>query len=250
MDDSAATGGSQFPTTHWTVVLRAVAPGTEEFKSAFGVFWDRYYGPLRALLRAEGHSTDATEELLQGFLTGVVSGTLRGADPNEGRFRNYLCRSLNNYVASVKKRKGALKRGGDVQHVPLESDRDPEEGRFVAEPVTNEDPAHIFEREWALRVLELTLERLEESYRSRGDLETFKALSGHIAHDRSDESYAVVAQRLGRPEERVRVQATRLRDRFREELYKVVAETVESEDEIEPEIDFLFAALEREPRSL
>jgi RNA polymerase sigma-70 factor (ECF subfamily) len=227
-----------------------VVPGTEEFTGAFQVFWDRYHGPLRDFLRSEGHSADATKELLQGFLTGVVTGTLRGADPNEGRFRNYLLRSLINYVASDEKRGRALKRGGGVEHLPLESHPEADERPSFPEPATLESPARVYERKWALNVLDLALKRLEEGYRDRGDLETFKALSGHMAHDRSDEPYEVVARRLNRSEGTVKVQVTRLRERFRAELREVVAETVGDDDQVEAEIGFLFAALDREPHTL
>jgi len=247
MSKSASAGGSRFPTTHWTVVLRAVAPGTDDFRRAFGVFWERYHGPLRAFLRSQGHTVDANEELLQGFLAGIVSGSLRGADPSEGRFRNYLLRSLTNYVASDMRAKRRQKRGADAPHVSLEAQHDAEEVRFIAEPATTDDPARVFEREWAIRVMDLALGQLEERYRNKDDHETFEALVGHLAHDRDGEPFEQVAERLGRRPQTVRVQASRLRDHFREELCKVVSETVGNDEEIDSEIDFLFAALEREP---
>ncbi len=243
-----ADPGRRFPTTRWTVIRGAVTPGTEQFRDAFSAFWGRYKKPLQTFLRAEGHSADAAEELLQGFLTGVVAGTLRGADPNEGRFRNYLLRSLENYVFTVDRRNTRLKRGGGAPHLSLEVEDSSGERRFLVEPTTTDDPGQQYMRAWALRVLDLTLEHLKEGYRSRGDLSTFEALEGHLAHDRGEESYRELAERLGRRPETVKVQATRMRDRFRQELRNVVAETVDNDDAIDGEIAHLFAALEREPR--
>jgi len=109
-----AAGGSQFPTTRWTLVVAASVPHRKEARSALVSLCENYWYPLYAYLHRRGYPPDRTQDLTQEFFIRVLEGRyLDRADPEKGRFRSFLLTSLKFFVADEEDRKRARKRGAD-----------------------------------------------------------------------------------------------------------------------------------------
>src|SRR6204780_3443155 len=151
-------GSSQFPTTRWTLVVAAGDPHRKDARSALVSLCENYWYPLYAYLRRRGYSPDQAQDLTQEFFVRVLEGRyLDRADPDKGRFRSFILTSLKFFVADEADRHRARKRGGGLL-VPLEFSSGEE--RYQREPVNDETPERIFERRWAISVLDRVVERL------------------------------------------------------------------------------------------
>src|SRR5690348_10304074 len=152
------TGSSQFPTTRWTLVIAAGDLHRKEARSALVSLCEAYWYPLYAYLRRRGYPADQAQDLTQEFFIRVLEGRyLDRADPEKGRFRSFLLTSLKFFVADEEDRRRAHKRGGGVV-VSLEFSSG--EVRYQREPAHEETPERIFERRWALSVLDRVIEKL------------------------------------------------------------------------------------------
>ena len=234
--------GSRFAATRWSVVLAAGhwRSGTAE-RQAMDELARAYWFPLYAYLRHKGHLHESAEDLVQGFFARLLEkDVLAAVHPSKGRFRSFLLASLQNYLANEWDRDHAKKRGGD--RVVLSFDAMEAKSRYAAEPVTNQTPERIFERCWALTVLEQVLQRLRSEYVSRGQGEIFAALE-HVLSAAPKASYAEVAQRLGMAEGSARVAAHRLRRRYRAILREEIAQTVSDPAMVDEEIGQLLESL-------
>ena len=153
-------GPSQFPTTRWTLV---VAAGDLVF------LCENYWYPLYAYLRRRGYPADQAQDLTQEFFIRLLEGRyLDRADPEKGRFRSFLLTSLKFFVADEEDRHRARKRGGGMV-VPLEFSSGEE--RYQREPAHDETPERIFERRWALSMLDRVVERLRNEFVQHGRAE-------------------------------------------------------------------------------
>jgi RNA polymerase sigma-70 factor (ECF subfamily) len=164
-----------------------------------------------------------------------------GLRPDKGRFRAFLVASMRHFLANEWDRSQAKKRGGDVRHFSIDFSRG--ENRYLAEPADTRTPESVFDREWALTLLELVHQKLRERYIEKGQAELFEKLKGMLTGEPPEESYAALAEKLEMTEGAVRVAVHRLRRRFGELLRAEIGETVAGEDEIDNEIRLLFAAL-------
>src|ERR1700693_807966 len=143
---------SQFPTTRWTLVVAAGDPQRKEARPALVSLCENYWYPLYAYLRRRGYSADQAQDLTQEFFIRVLEGRyLDRADPEKGRFRSFILTSLKFFVADEADRQRAHKRGGGAM-APLEFSSG--EDRYQREPAHDETPERIFERRWALSVLD------------------------------------------------------------------------------------------------
>src|SRR5215831_5681840 len=150
--NTTLAGPSDFPTTRWTLVVAAGDPKRKEARSALVSLCEGYWYPLYAYVRRRGYSADQAQDLTQEFFIRVLEGRyLDRADPEKGRFRAFILSSLKFFVADEVDRQRASKRGGGVL-VPLEFSSGEE--RYQREPAHDETPERIFERRWALSVLD------------------------------------------------------------------------------------------------
>ncbi|HUS07394.1 MAG TPA: sigma-70 family RNA polymerase sigma factor [Bryobacteraceae bacterium] len=236
-------GSSQFPTTRWTMVVAAGDPHRKEARSALVTLCENYWYPLYAYLRRRGYAADQAQDLTQDFFIRMLEGRyLDRADPEKGRFRSFLLTSLKFFVADEEDRQRAHKRGGGAV-VQLEFSSGEE--RYQREPAHDETPERIFERRWALAVLDRVVERLRNEFVHHGRPEHFERLKVFLL-GQSDAPYAVVAREMNTSEGALKVAIHRLRKRYRELFRQEIAETVAYPAEVESELRFLAAVLTRE----
>ena len=235
-------GSSQFPTTRWTLVIAAGDPGRKEARSALVALCANYWYPLYAFLRRRGHPADQAQDLTQEFFVRVLEGRyLDRADPERGRFRSFLLSSLKFFVADEEDRNRAHKRGGRAL-VSLEFSSGEE--RYQREPAHDETPERIFERGWALSVLEGVVERLRSEFVQHGRPEHFERLKVFLL-GQSDAPYASLAREMNTSEGALKVAIHRLRKRYRELFRQEIADTVVDPVDVESELRHLASVLAR-----
>jgi RNA polymerase sigma factor (sigma-70 family) len=229
-------GQSQFPTTRWTLVVAAGDPHRKEAGSALASLCEHYWYPLYAYLRRRGYPADEAQDLTQEFFMRVLEGRyLNRADPEKGRFRSFILTSLKFFVADEADRLRAHKRGGGAV-VPLEFSSG--EQRYQREPAHDETPERIFERRWALSVLDRVAERLREEFVQHGRPEHFERLKVFLL-GQSDAPYATLARQMNTSEGALKVAIHRLRKRYRELFRQEIADTVADPSDVESELRFL-----------
>jgi RNA polymerase sigma factor (sigma-70 family) len=233
---------SQFPTTKWTLVVAAGDPRRKEARSALVSLCENYWYPLYAYLRRRGYPADQAQDLTQEFFMRLLEGRyLDRADPEKGRFRSFLLTSLKFFVADEGDRERAHKRGGGVL-VPLEFSSGEE--RYQREPAHDETPERIFERRWALSVLDRVIERLRNEFVHHGRAEHFERLKMFLL-GQSDAPYAALAREMNTSEGALKVAIHRLRKRYRDLFRQEIADTVADPAEVESELRCLAAVLTR-----
>ena len=236
-------GSSQFPTTRWTLVVAAGHPRRTEARSALVSLCEGYWYPLYAYLRRRGYPTDQAQDLTQEFFIRVLEGRyLDRAEPEKGRFRSFILTSLKFFVADSEDRQRAQKRGGGMV-VPLEFSSGEE--RYQREPAHGETPERIFERRWALAVLDRVVERLRDEFVHHGRPEHFDRLKVFLL-GAADAPYATLAREMNTSEGALKVAIHRLRKRYRELFRQEIADTVADPAEVESELRFLAAVLTRQ----
>jgi RNA polymerase sigma factor (sigma-70 family) len=233
-------GESRFPTTRWTLVVAAGDPHRKEARSALVSLCENYWYPLYAYLRRRGYPADQAQDLTQDFFVRVLEGRyLDRAEPEKGRFRSFLLTSLKFFVADTGDRQRAIKRGGGaVVSVEFSSG----EERYQREPAHDETPERIFERRWALAVLNRVVERLRNEFVQHGRPEHFQRLKVFLL-GQSDAPYAALAREMNTSEGALKVAIHRLRKRYRELFRQEIADTVADPAEVESELRFLAAVL-------
>jgi DNA-directed RNA polymerase specialized sigma24 family protein len=231
MSDAAGNFSSRFPTTHWTVVFNASNREGESFRDALTVICERYWYPVYGYIRRRGFSSDGAADHTQAFFVEVIEKDyLATARPARGRFRAFLLSAVRHFLSNQIDAGRTLKRGGAYRLVTLDAaGAEDAYGRTVA---CNGTPESVFEYNWALTVLERTLNRLRSEYGN----DEFKALKPFLLGDAERGSYAVAATQLGISEGALRVSVHRLRKRYRDELRSEIAETVADESDIEEEV--------------
>src|SRR6202046_3692811 len=172
------SGNSQFPTTRWTLVVAAGDPSRKEARSALVSLCENYWYPLYAYLRRRGYASDQAQDLTQDFFIRMLEGRyLDRADPEKGRFRSFMMTSLKFFVADEEDRQRAHKRGGGMV-VSLELSSGEE--RYQREPAHDETPERIFERRWALSLLDRVMGKLREEFVHHGRPEHFERLKAFL----------------------------------------------------------------------
>ena len=235
-------GPSQFPTTRWSLVVAAGDPHRKEARSALTSLCENYWYPLYAFLRRRGYPAEQAQDLTQDFFTRLLEGRyLHRADPEMGRFRSFILTSLKFFVADEEDRNRALKRGGGAL-VPLEFSAG--EDRYQREPAHDETPERIFERRWALTLLDRVVANLRHEFVQHGRPEHFERLKVFLL-DQSDAPYAALAREMNTSEGALKVAVHRFRKRYRELFRQEIADTVADAAEIEPELRYLAAVLMR-----
>jgi DNA-directed RNA polymerase specialized sigma24 family protein len=231
-----------FATTRWTLVVEVQAAATPRSRQALETLCDMYWYPLYAYLRRRGHSADDAQDLTQGFFASLLEHhAFDGVDRTRGRFRSFLLAALNHYVSNVRDRDRAKKRGGSVRHVPVDG-LSPEE-RYGREPADRWTPEKIFDRNWALTLLERVLVRVRDDWHGKGKGVVFDTLKSCLTGDDVSVSYRDVGVHLAMTEGAVKQAVHRLRRSYRDVLYDEIRHTVSHADDVEAELRYLMAAM-------
>ena len=234
-------GHSRFATTRWSVVLAAGQATCAESQEAMSALCRLYWYPLYAYSRRRGLDADQAADATQGFFARLLEQRIvSGVDRRRGKFRSYLLGAFKHHLSHEWARARAQKRGGGRKLVPI----DPldAETRYGLEPVHELTAERLFDRQWALTVLELTLAELGRQCARDGKEQQFQLLKPFLSGG-TGAAYREAGAELGVGEGAVRVLVHRLRRRYRQLLRDHIRQTVGSPDEIEDEIQQLFAAI-------
>jgi RNA polymerase sigma-70 factor (ECF subfamily) len=198
-----------------------------------------------AFIRRRGYSPEAAEDLSQEFFARVLEhDTLSGARRERGKFRSFLLASLTNFLSNEWDRSQAQKRGGGMTTLSL--DFGAGEARYHHEPCHDITPEALFERRWAIAVLDRVLAHLREEHSHKGQAAQFDRLQVFLTGDQDHGSYDDVARSLKLSEGAVRTAVHRLRRRYGELVREEIEGIVGDPGEVEGEIRFLLAALGHE----
>jgi RNA polymerase sigma factor (sigma-70 family) len=240
--DPAPSGSRQFATTRWSLVLAAGKRSSPQSSAALATLCENYWYPLYAYVRRRGHEANEAEDFTQAFFARLLEkNDLAAADPGRGRFRSFLLASLKHFLANEWDRARAEKRGGGRSVLSI--DFGTAEERYRAEPSHDLTPERIFERRWALVLLENVLARLHDESAQAGKADSFDRLKGFLTGEQSAVTYGQLAAELNMSEGALKVAVHRLRRRYRELLRAEIEETVADAEEIDQEIRDLFSAL-------
>src|SRR5215469_476271 len=243
-DSDLPQASRAFHTTHWSVVLAAREEEGTVAREALASLCTAYWYPLYGFVRGRGFSAQDAEDLTQEFFRRFLEkNSLRNVSPAGGKFRSFLLTCLKNFLVNEWERAHAQRRGGGQSPIPLDCEEG--ETRLSLEPADQVTPEALFERRWALAVLEHTMKALREEYVAKGKSDVFEELSGFLPGGRGSESRAELAAKRGISVGAVDVAVHRLRQRFGALLREQVAHTVASESEVDEEIRYLMTVLGR-----
>jgi RNA polymerase sigma-70 factor (ECF subfamily) len=239
---SAGHHGAAFTTTHWSVVLQAQGESPAA-QAALEKLCRTYWWPLYGYVRRQGYSPEEAQDLTQGFFALLLERKDFDAVRQEkGRLRSYLLTSLKNFLAKAKRRELAVKRGEGQALVPLDELLARE--RADLEPADTLSADRIYERRWALTLLEQALGRLEEEYRVAGNAPLFENLKQTLTDEPDRPSQAEIAQGMSMSENAVKQAFYRLRQRYRLLLREEIAHTVAVPGDVEDELRHFIAVLQ------
>ena len=210
--------------------------------AALSVLCELYWLPVYAFVRRSGVSTEDARDPTQAFFARVLEkGWFAQAEQSRGRFRSFLLTAVRHFLANEFDASRAQRRGGGRTPLPFEVADG--ESRYLLEPTDNVTPEDIYERRWAVTVLEAALARVSAAYANSPERQpVFLALRPVLTGEES-ESYATKAAALGMTEGALRVALHRLRQQFSKRLREIVAETVEGSEEVDDELRYLLAVL-------
>ncbi len=243
---SASTGtprpsGAWFVTTHWSVVLSAREKDSPHSAAALETLCRTYWFPLYAFVRRQGRTPEDAQDLTQEFFARLLEKDyLKSVAQEKGKFRTFLLVALKRFLANQWDREHMLKRGGFAPVVSI--DQQIAESRLAAELSHHVQPDVLFDRQWAMTLLERTMALLQEEYVASGRARLFEYLQSCLVRGESALPYAEIAARLNLTEPAVKMAVQRLRARYREILRAEIAHTVSSPEEVEEELRLLFSA--------
>jgi RNA polymerase sigma-70 factor (ECF subfamily) len=238
----AQIGAAAFTTTHWSVVLTAQgqSPAADE---ALEKLCRTYWWPLYGFVRRQGYKPEEAQDLTQGFFALLLERKDFDAVRREkGRLRSYLLVSLKNFLAKAKRRELAVKRGEGRALVPLHELLAREHADL--EPADTLTADRIFERRWALTLLEQVLTRLENEYRSAGNAKLFDCLKEFLSDEAGRRPQAEAAAELGMTQNALKQAFHRLRQRYRQLLHDEIAQTVAVPGDMEDELRHFISVLQ------
>jgi len=223
------------------MVLAAGVEPSSRAEPALAALCQQYWRPVYAFIRRNGYSSDRAQDLTQAFFAVLLEKNyLRDAKQERGRFRSFLLTAVKHFLSHQKAHEQALKRGGGQPHFSI----DPAEAESwcMYEVVDGETPEHLFERRWALSLLEQVMARLRAEVEKPGKAGQFDLLSPFLQGD-AGVDYQTAAAQTGRSAGSLRTAVHRMRHRYRTLLREEIAETVAQPEEIDEEIRFLLTVL-------
>ena len=199
MDSPETHKNQYFPPTRWSLLLESQRADPAVRQEALESLCRAYWQPLYAYARYRGHRAEDAKDLIQGFFAGLFSRDgLQHVDETKGKLRTFLLVSLNNHITSEWKAAACQKRGGGI--APISIDTLSAEEHYRSEFHDTHSPEKMYERQWALTLLECVLERLRQSYIGEGKHLLFEALEDVLVRDTGAPTYQEIADGLGKTE--------------------------------------------------
>ena len=233
---------SGFATTHWSLIVCAGEQDRPAAHQALSELCGRYWYPLYAFLRRSGNDHEQAQDLVQGFFLELIEHTrVAAADPERGRFRTFLLASLKNYQANEHRKTQTIKRGGRAVQVSI--DFAVGQQLYANEPFHSLTPEKLYERKWALQLIERCLQQLESDAQVSGRAALFEKVKPLFHGDDTETGYQQIADELGISVSAVKVAVHRWRDKFRSLIRGEIRHTVASDIDVDEEVELLFAAI-------
>lgn len=245
MSSSSGSGSHHsglFPATLWSAISQArQLENTPAALEGLGRLARAYWRPLYIYLRQRGRDHETASDDVQGFFADLLSREfLSYAQPDQGRFRSFLLASLQRWLGKQADHANRQKRGGGWERVNIDIAG---ENTAFPELVADEDPAHAFDRQWALEIVDRAVIRLKQAYADRGRAETFAALRNALPGGTTLPAYEVLAEQTGMSEPTLRKAVHDLRTRFAAAIRQEITCTVNDPAEVEEEVRYLAALL-------
>ena len=233
---------AQFTTTHWSAVLAAGGGDSPAARQALEYLCQTYWYPVYAYVRRRGHSPEDAEDLAQEFFAGLLRrNDFAKVSRERGPFRAFLKGALNHLLSDQRDYVRAAKRGGGK--IILSLDAPAAEQRYQLEPADTTTPDKLYDRRWALTLLETARARLAEEYAVAGKGDLYNHLKSMDSGAGEALPYAEIGRRLGKSESAIKTEASRLKRRYHQLVRAEVAQTVASAVEIDDEVRYLLAVI-------
>lgn len=230
-----------FHPTRWTLVVSAKGEGREA-EQALGDLCSTYWFPLYAFARRAGWKAEDAEDVVQGFFGQLVEkDVFDRADRSKGRLRTFLLTAFRRHAKDEMQKINATKRGGNVEKVSFDASE--AESWYSSEVTEGETADAMFDRQWALTVLDKAIAQMEEHARSRDKLAEFQLMRPFLLEESAGEDFQRIGAELKISENAAKIQIFRLRTRFRETLRAEVRETQLEGDDEEEELLYLLSQL-------
>jgi RNA polymerase sigma-70 factor (ECF subfamily) len=197
-----------------------------------------YWHPVYAFIRRKGYAPDQSQDLTQGFFALLLEKNYPvDVDQRKGRFRSFILTAVRHFPANEWDRAQAHKQGGD--QVPVSINLVEAERWYVLSVVEEATPQTLFERRWALSILEQVLARLRAEFAAAGNADQFESLSMFLNRDSDEVGYEELAAQMGVSAGSLRMSVHRMRRKYQRILREEITETVSTPGEVDDEIRFL-----------
>jgi RNA polymerase sigma-70 factor (ECF subfamily) len=235
---------SRFHTTSWTLVNAAAANPTIDSREALATLCQAYWHPIYAFIRRRGCDSDQAQDLCQEFFALLLEKNyLIAADRGRGRFRSFVLTAVKHFLANEWDRSRAQKRGGNSKIVSMDAI---EAEKWYAPTVTeHETPESLFERRWALSVLEYVTVAMRAEFTAAGKTEEFDRLFVFLNREPDSGGYQQVAEQMGLSAGALRMAVHRMRKKYRQILREEIAATVSTPEQTDDELRFLLTTLSK-----
>ncbi len=234
--------GATFQSTHWSVILEAVQGDSAGRNEALEELCRTYWAPVYAFIRRSGREIEDAQDLAQSFFARLFErNALHNLDPRKGKFRSFLLVLLRHFLTNEALRASAAKRGGGRPAFVLGAEVP--EDRFLIPAASQLSPEQLFDRNWALAVLDQVFGMLRSECVQQGSSTRFDRLKVFLLSEGNGEEYAKAGEALGLTGAAVKVAVHRLRHRYAELLHQEIGRTVESPFEVESEMRYLLDLL-------
>lgn len=231
-----------FVTTHWSVVLSAKQELSAEADAALAKLCRTYWWPLYAFVRQRGYKVHDAQDLTQVFFERLLAKDfLHAVDRSKGKFRSFLLAAVCNFLAKDWRSSQSQKRGGHIKFVSINDET--AEQPYVQVAASSLSPEELFEKQWAITLLNQTLTRLGEEFVAAGKEAQFETIKNFLTGEKQSASYAVLAAKMGTTEAALKMAVSRMRQRYGELLRAEIANTVTRPEEVEEELRALIRAL-------
>ena len=232
----------RFETTRWSVIRAAASEQPLKARLALETLCTTYWYPLYSYIRRRGYSMEDAKDLTQEFFARFIEKEyLKDVDASKGKFRSFLLASVNHFLSNERDRANALKRGGGISVIPF--DFVAAEERLVCVHGRELSPEKLYDRAWAMALLESVLTRLRNEYTESGKAALFNRLKGTLTGEGGHLAYRELGVELGLSEGAVKVAVHRLRHRYRDFLLEEISQTLDEGESLEEELQYLFSAI-------